>query len=397
MMESSERAAGDAEDTAHAEGKYERALRRASFAVVECTTEGRILRWNEGATRLFGYTEDEVIGRSVAGTLLATGGEEAFRRACAAEPAAVHTWTGIRKDGGARTCIWSFERLADERGHAAGLLCFGREITAKGEAIRALERDSVVLRAILDNLDILVWVVDSARNFTYLEGKAVRSVGLPRDEVLGRSVYQFYPEETVPHIGETFTRGAPMEYALEAHDRSWRTWTIPIHGERGRVDEVLGVTLDVTEQQRLQAEAEARVTQLERQQRVIRQLATPIIEVWEGVLALPMIGVIDSSRTAEVMDSLLEAMVREGARFAVLDLTGVEAVDTQTASYLINLIRAIRLLGAEGIVTGIRSNVAQTLVGLGVDLGAITTLGNLRAGLRYCIARSTQGAPAARR
>jgi rsbT co-antagonist protein RsbR len=98
-----------------------------------------------------------------------------------------------------------------------------------------------------------------------------------------------------------------------------------------------------------------------------------------------MVGVVDSSRTAEVMDSLLDAVSRTRARFAILDLTGVEAVDTKTAAYLIELVRAIRLLGAEGIITGIRPSVAQTVVAIGVDLGGVVTLSNLRAGLRHCI------------
>ena len=154
---------------------------------------------------------------------------------------------------------------------------------------------------------------------------------------------------------------------------------------QGDVTSVIGLSLDTTEARRVERELRDQLDVVSRQRQVIQDLSTPILQIWDGVLALPMIGVIDSMRTAEVMDSLLAAVVRDRARFALLDLTGVEAVDTKTASYLIDLVRAIRLLGAEGVITGIRPSVAQTIVLLGVELNEITTLGNLRAGLRHCI------------
>ncbi len=130
---------------------------------------------------------------------------------------------------------------------------------------------------------------------------------------------------------------------------------------------------------------------------MIRDLSTPIIEVWDGVLTLPMVGTVDSVRTAEVMDSLLAQIVEKRARFAILDLTGVEVVDTRVASHLIQLIQAIRLLGADGIVTGIQPTVAQTMVALGVDLSQLNTQRNLRAALNYAIRAMTsaQGASSA--
>ncbi|HSO00684.1 MAG TPA: STAS domain-containing protein, partial [Candidatus Nanopelagicales bacterium] len=129
---------------------------------------------------------------------------------------------------------------------------------------------------------------------------------------------------------------------------------------------------------------------IERQQEVIRNLETPILQVWDRVLTLPMIGVVDSRRAARVMDDLLAAVVRGRARFALLDLTGVDIVDTSTANHLIGMIRAVRLLGAEGIITGIRPDVAQTIVSLGVDLSSIVTVATLRDGLSLAIKRMSR-------
>jgi rsbT co-antagonist protein RsbR len=117
-------------------------------------------------------------------------------------------------------------------------------------------------------------------------------------------------------------------------------------------------------------------------------MSTPIIEVWDGVLTLPILGLVDSVRTAEIMDGLLQAVTRVRARFAILDMTGVDVIDTSTAGHLLGLIRAIRLLGAEGIITGIHPNIAQTMVSLDVDLSNIKVHANLREALKYCIARA---------
>jgi rsbT co-antagonist protein RsbR len=179
--------------------------------------------------------------------------------------------------------------------------------------------------------------------------------------------------------------GETVQYTTESHGLEWENWILPIRGAHGEVAGAVGITLDISQRKHTEQELRAQLDLVTRQQQVIRELSTPIIEVWDRVLTLPMVGVIDSARTAEVMDSLLEAVVRARARFAVLDLTGVEAVDTQTAAYLFELVRAIRLLGADGIITGIRPTVAQTVVALGLDLTSITTLSNLRAGLKYCI------------
>lgn len=142
---------------------------------------------------------------------------------------------------------------------------------------------------------------------------------------------------------------------------------------------------EVEERARTEAELREKIALVERQEAAIRALSNPIIEVWEGVLALPMIGIIDSQRASEMMDRLLGDVVRTGCRFAILDLTGVELIDTQTADHVIKLVRAVELLGAKAIITGIRPAVAQTMILLGVDLSAMTTLANLREGLRYAM------------
>jgi rsbT co-antagonist protein RsbR len=125
-------------------------------------------------------------------------------------------------------------------------------------------------------------------------------------------------------------------------------------------------------------------------------VATPIIEVWDEVLCLPVIGTVDGARAAEMMQGLLESIVRQRARYAIIDLTGVKVVDTSTADHLIQLFQAARVLGVEGVLCGIRPAVAQTIVGLGLDLGSVRTMRSLRDALKWCIRARAESSAEAR-
>jgi rsbT co-antagonist protein RsbR len=116
---------------------------------------------------------------------------------------------------------------------------------------------------------------------------------------------------------------------------------------------------------------------ISRQQRELLELSTPVVQLWEGVLALPLIGTLDSGRTQVVMESLLEKIVETGASIAIIDITGVPTVDTLVAQHLMKTVAAARLMGADCIISGIRPQIAQTIVHLGVDLTAVTTKASL--------------------
>lgn len=129
----------------------------------------------------------------------------------------------------------------------------------------------------------------------------------------------------------------------------------------------------------------------ERQRQTIRQLSTPIIDVWDGVVALPIVGFVDTQRTVEMTEQLLERIVRTSTKHVIIDLTAIETIDTSTADHLVKLTRAAGLLGTHCVVTGIGAEMARTLSSIGVTLGDIKTLRTLRDGLRYCIVLSARG------
>jgi rsbT co-antagonist protein RsbR len=114
-----------------------------------------------------------------------------------------------------------------------------------------------------------------------------------------------------------------------------------------------------------------------RQQRELLELSTPVVTLWENVLALPLIGTLDSARTQVVMETLLQKIVETGAEIAIIDITGVPTVDTLVAQHLMKTVAATRLMGAECIISGIRPQIAQTIVHLGVDLGEVITKATL--------------------
>ena len=136
-----------------------------------------------------------------------------------------------------------------------------------------------------------------------------------------------------------------------------------------------------------------------RQQQDMLELSTPVVSLWHGILALPLIGTLDSARTQVVMETLLQRIVETGADIAIIDITGVPTVDTLTAQHLIKTVTAARLMGADCVISGIRPQIAQTIVHLGVDLAGITTKASLADAFRFSLARlgaSVAGRPASR-
>ncbi len=127
---------------------------------------------------------------------------------------------------------------------------------------------------------------------------------------------------------------------------------------------------------------------IKRQQEELLELSTPVIKLWDGVLAVPMIGTLDSARTQVVMEALLQRIVDTGSQLAIIDITGVPTVDTLVAQHLLKTVSAIRLMGADCIISGIRPQIAQTIVHLGIDLQGIASKATLADALALALERN---------
>ncbi len=137
-----------------------------------------------------------------------------------------------------------------------------------------------------------------------------------------------------------------------------------------------------------EAYSRARETIIANQTEQLLELSTPVVKLWDGVLAVPLVGTLDSARTQVVMEALLEALVATGSEHAIIDITGVAAVDTQVAQHLLKTVVAARLMGAECVISGIRPQIAQTIVGLGIEFGDIATKASLADALRLTLQRA---------
>jgi rsbT co-antagonist protein RsbR len=130
-----------------------------------------------------------------------------------------------------------------------------------------------------------------------------------------------------------------------------------------------------------------------RQQQELLELSTPVVNLWKDILALPLIGTLDSARTQVVMESLLQKIVETGAAIAIIDITGVPTVDTLVAQHLLKTVAAARLMGADCIISGIRPQIAQTIVHLGVDLGSVITKATLADAFLIALKRTQSTLP----
>jgi rsbT co-antagonist protein RsbR len=143
-----------------------------------------------------------------------------------------------------------------------------------------------------------------------------------------------------------------------------------------------------------QRDLEEKIATIERQRLAIRELSTPIIEVWEGILCLPVVGVLDTARSVEMTEALMRAILDNKSRCVIIDITGIDVMDTRTADHFIRMAKALRHLGTYCFLTGIKPIIAQTIVDMGIDMSDVATRRNLRDALQEYVARAR---PRARR
>ena len=211
-----------------------------------------------------------------------------------------------------------------------------------------------------------------------IEGTSFRSIRKFLEEVTAsRTLAGATPSETARFV---FSFKAPLFVQIR----------ISVPDAVAQVEAITGITslidnlgLFVTE-----AHQKAREGVILRQQEEMLELSTPVVKLWDGVLALPIIGTLDSSRTQTIMESLLERIVETGSEIAIIDITGVPTVDTLTAQHLLKTVTAARLMGAECIISGIRPQIAQTIVHLGVELGDVITKASLADAFKIALQRS---------
>jgi PAS domain S-box-containing protein len=240
-------------------------------------------------------------------------------------------------------------------------------------------------RSLLEaSLDPLVTISDEGK-ITDVNEASVQVTGVPRERLIGTDFSNYFTEPQKAREGyrQVFSEGLVRDYPLAIRHTSGRVTDVLYNASvykdaQGKVLGVFAAARDITERKR----AEERIQQ---QSKDILELSTPVMQVWQGVVAAPLIGSLDSQRTQQFMERLLNRIVETNSPVALVDIMGVPTIDTQTAQHLIETISAVRLLGAQVVLTGVRPAIAQTLVHLGVDLTGIITRSSMAAGLQVAL------------
>ncbi len=220
-------------------------------------------------------------------------------------------------------------------------------------------------------------------------------------EVLGKSDPDFFPPDQAAVFWRNddalFESGSPSREEEQLTDGQGTTHTIwtrkyPLRDEQGQIVGLCGVITDVSELKdsiqrsaRLAAELEEKQRRLQAQDQLLAQLAVPVIQIWEGIVLLPIVGEITSERGRQVLESLLAAIGEHRAQYALIDITGVPFVDTTVARYLVQSVHAARLLGCQSIMVGLGASVAAQMVHLGIDFSTLMTRSTLQQGLEFAM------------
>jgi PAS domain S-box-containing protein len=244
-----------------------------------------------------------------------------------------------------------------------------------------------LLAAIVESSDDAIYGKDLDAAILSWNHGAERMYGYSAAEVVGRPVSILVPSnrpDEVPQILEKLMRGERVDHFETVRARKdGESFDVsltvsPIRDASGRIVGASTVARDITEQKRLREALTQRA-------REILEVSTPVLQVWEGVVVAPFIGTLDTQRAQQFMERLLERIVETNSSVALLDVTGVPAIDTRTAQHLIETITSLRLLGAQAVLTGVRPAIAQTLAHLGINLADVVTRSSLSAGLRVAL------------
>jgi anti-anti-sigma factor len=263
------------------------------------------------------------------------------------------------------------------------------------ERLREQVERAGIFQSLVENANDMIIMSDLSGTITYANRATARLLEVEHPhELLSQPFTSFVSSDDRPMIRDQV---APMLSNKQAWKGSYtlvttknnhipvEASTIPLLNDAGVVISTGGIIRDERERLTLIESLRQSNTDQQHTLELLRQVSTPLMPVIEGILVMPIVGEIDARRASQIMETLMQGVVRAGADMIILDITGVPLVDTNVANALVMAARSVRLLGAQSILVGITPEVAQTLVGLGADLGELVTRGDLQSGITYAL------------
>ncbi|HEU5099584.1 MAG TPA: PAS domain S-box protein, partial [Roseiflexaceae bacterium] len=365
--------------------------------------EGKCVYFNAANARAMGYTHPSQAIGLAADKSLAPEEAERMRDEIVPQVMRDGIWQGqlwgMRADGGKFRMRNAIALLRDAHGKPYAFAGYMRDITSEYEAEQSLKRQAAELRtfyALSENAPdgVLVASIDGVISYA---NTAMRTLlGFGNAGVSGGQVLDHIEAtpELLEEIGQQIAangawRGTLNYRRLDGSIVRCQASSFLIQSASGDSAVIASIVRDLTEQQRAEQERMTLQDQvIAAQQAALRELSTPLIPLADHVVAMPLIGSVDSMRAQQIVEELLAGVSAHRATTAIIDITGVTVVDTQVAGAFLRAAQAVELLGARVVITGIRPEVAQTLVGIGVNLGSIVTRATLQDGIAYVLRRN---------
>lgn len=366
-------------------------------AIIQLDLAGNVARWGPGAELMTGYSAAEMIGKSV--SVLYTDEDRAAglvdRELAAVRESGRFEYEGwrVRKDGQRFRAAVVVSAIRDEADTITGLSKVIRDLTAEQQ------RADSMFHGLLESAPDAMVIVASDGRIALANAQADRLFGYRREDLIGREIEMLIPPRFrgghERYRNSFFADPQPrqMGVGLELWGlrRDGTEFPIDVSLSPLRTDEGLLVSAairDVTERR----EQEQR---LRRQHEEIMELSTPVIQVWDKVLTLPVIGTLDSARAARLTEGLLFKIAETQAEVIIFDISGVPTIDTQVAQHLLATVQAAALMGTISIMCGVRPETAQSMVHLGIDIGQLRSRTTLRHALQLALTLLAERAEAA--
>lgn len=270
------------------------------------------------------------------------------------------------------------------------------DVTQQIRAERALEESSAFFRGILERAPVVVDVKDRDGRYVLANAPREAMANVQPAGMFGKTDHELFPkdlaDEYVQADQEVLQTEMPVEREIICKEgcqgRSYWWTKYPLRDVQGRVAFVCSIAMDITERKRAEEEALGlQEKMLAVKDATLRALSTPLLPIAKGVIVLPLVGTVDGQRASAVLETLLQGIAEHQAERVIIDVTGVPEVDADVANALLQTARAVRLLGAEVVLTGLQAGIARTLVDLGADLGDIRTLATLESGISLSLRR----------